>query len=81
MAKLSFLDFFRAQWAALPPVPDVDLSAQTVVVTGSNNGLGFEAAKHFARLRPKHLVLVCRSRDKGEQAIRGRPRCCNGTRQ
>jgi retinol dehydrogenase 12 len=72
MAKFSFLGFLRSQWTKLPPVQAVDLTDQTVVVTGSNVGLGFEAAKHFAKMGPKHLVLACRSKQKGEAAITGK---------
>jgi retinol dehydrogenase-12 len=71
MPNPTFLDFVRSQWTRLPPVESVDLSGQTVVVTGSNTGLGLEAVKHFARMGPKHLVIVCRSQSKGEQAVDG----------
>jgi retinol dehydrogenase 12 len=71
MAKFSFLQFVRSQWTKLPPLPSVDLAGQTVVVTGSNVGLGYEAAKHFAKMGPKHLVLAVRSKAKGEAAIAG----------
>jgi retinol dehydrogenase-12 len=71
MGKFTFLGFVRSQWTKLPPVQAVDLSQQTVVITGANVGLGFEAAKHFAKMKPKHLVIVCRSKSKGETAITG----------
>jgi retinol dehydrogenase-12 len=71
MAKFTFLQYVRSQWTQLPPAQIVDLSRQTVVVTGSNTGLGLEAAKYFARMDPEHLVLVCRSQPKGEKAIDG----------
>jgi retinol dehydrogenase 12 len=71
MAKFSFLQFVRSQWTKLPPLPSVDLAGQTVVVTGSNVGLGYEAAKHFAKMGPKHLILAVRSKSKGEAVIAG----------
>jgi len=47
----------------------VDLTGKTVVVVGANVGLGFEAAKHFASMNPKRLVLACRSQEKGQAAV------------
>jgi retinol dehydrogenase-12 len=71
MGQFTVLGFIRSQWAKLPPIERVDLSEHTVVITGANVGLGFEAAKHFARMAPKHLVIVCRSKAKGEAALNG----------
>lgn len=39
-------------------------------VTGSNTGLGLEAARHFAKLKCSRLILAVRSTDKGENAKR-----------
>jgi NAD(P)-dependent dehydrogenase (short-subunit alcohol dehydrogenase family) len=44
-----------------------DCSDQTVVVTGANSGLGYEATKAFAR-KGATVVMACRSTDRGEQA-------------
>jgi len=44
-----------------------DCSDRTVVVTGANSGLGFEATKAFAR-KGATMVMACRSLDRGEQA-------------
>jgi len=51
------------------PVEYVDLTGKTVVIVGANVGLGFEAAKHFASMNPKRLVLGCRSQEKGQAAL------------
>ena len=50
MTKLSILAFLEEQFAAPVPLVTADLSGKIVVVTGSNTGLGFEAAKHFSSM-------------------------------
>jgi NAD(P)-dependent dehydrogenase (short-subunit alcohol dehydrogenase family) len=45
-----------------------DLSGRTVLVTGANGGIGFEAASVFASLGA-HVVLGCRDAQRGEQAL------------
>ena len=51
-----------------PPYPTTKLSGQTVIVTGSNVGLGLEAARHFVRLDAKKVILAVRTPEKGEIA-------------
>ena len=67
--KLSFFDFLREQLTTVPPVEHEDLSGKTVVVIGANIGLGFEAAKRFARMNPDRIILGCRSKERGEAAV------------
>ena len=45
-----------------------DLSGKTVIVTGGNSGIGFEALRQFAR-KGASAVLACRDRGKGQAAI------------
>jgi NAD(P)-dependent dehydrogenase (short-subunit alcohol dehydrogenase family) len=45
----------------------VDLSGRRVLVTGANSGIGFESALGLADLGAE-VVLLCRSRERGEQA-------------
>ncbi|MFD1588010.1 oxidoreductase [Halorientalis brevis] len=50
-----------------------DLTGKTVIVTGANSGLGFEATKQFAASGAT-VVVACRSTERGESAadeIRG----------
>ncbi len=44
-----------------------DLTGKTILVTGGNSGLGFEAVKVFS-LKSAHVVMACRSVNKGEVA-------------
>jgi NAD(P)-dependent dehydrogenase (short-subunit alcohol dehydrogenase family) len=51
-----------------------DLSGKTIVITGANSGLGYEAAMALAG-RGAHVVLACRDQAKGraaEEQIRAR---------
>ncbi|KAL2135937.1 hypothetical protein VTI74DRAFT_6165 [Chaetomium olivicolor] len=50
------------------PYPSTNYAGQTIVITGSNTGLGKEAARHYARLGASKLILAVRSVDKGEAA-------------
>ena len=45
-----------------------DLSGKTILVTGGNSGLGFEAVKAFAG-KGAHVILACRSVIKGNDAV------------
>ena len=68
--KKSACDFFREQRTPIPPLTRADLIGQTVVVTGANTGLGFEACLHFAKMGPGKLVLACRNEAKGREAMK-----------
>jgi NAD(P)-dependent dehydrogenase (short-subunit alcohol dehydrogenase family) len=54
----------NSKWTA-DSIPD--LSSKTVVVTGGNSGIGYEAALEFAR-KGARTVLACRSVDKAQGA-------------
>lgn len=45
-----------------------DQSGKTIIVTGANTGIGFEAAAVLAA-KGARVLLACRSRDKGEAAM------------
>ncbi|WP_343561672.1 oxidoreductase [Kiloniella sp. b19] len=44
-----------------------DLSGKTFVITGANSGIGFEAARYLGE-KGGDIVMLCRSREKGEAA-------------
>lgn len=45
-----------------------DLTGKVIIVTGANSGIGYEAAKEFARKGAK-TILACRSMDKAQTAF------------
>ena len=64
----ALLTFMRSQLFVTPPYPKHDFSGQTVIVTGSNVGLGLEAARHFTRLNAAKVILGVRDLGKGDKA-------------
>ena len=44
-----------------------DLTGKTIIITGGNSGLGFEAAKALSR-KGATVIIACRSTEKGEAA-------------
>jgi len=69
MAPKPFTSFLRDQWAHLPDTYE-DLTGKTVIVVGANVGLGYEAAKKFAKMNPGRLILACRNKEKGDNAVK-----------
>ncbi|MCJ1301959.1 hypothetical protein MMC08_004760 [Hypocenomyce scalaris] len=67
--SLSFVaEFIYEQLFLSLPYPQTSFSGQKIIVTGSNVGLGFEAALHFTRLSAAKVVLAVRNLEKGEAA-------------
>lgn len=64
---MSLIEGLRAQLQSIP-VPTHSFAGQTIIVTGSNTGLGLEAARHFVRLDAARVILAVRSVKKGEDA-------------
>lgn len=64
------LSFIYTQFLVSFPSPTFDYKGKTVIVTGSNVGLGKEAARHFTRLGASTVILAVRSMEKGEAAKR-----------
>lgn len=62
--------FLYSQFFVTPPAPTASFQGKTVIVTGSNTGLGYEAALHIARLGAQRLILAVRTFSKGDEARR-----------
>ncbi|KAK0215090.1 hypothetical protein IW262DRAFT_1300324 [Armillaria fumosa] len=69
MAPRTHEQVVAEQTGPVPAVVTADLSEKTLVLIGANTGLGFEAAKHFARMNPARLVLTARNEVKGRKAL------------
>ena len=65
-----FSSFIYSQMFVTLPIPIKDFSGQTVIITGSNTGLGFEATRHVARLNASLIIMAVRNVSKGEVAKR-----------
>lgn len=58
----------NSQLFVTPQLPAHDFSGQTIIITGSNTGLGLETARHLLSLHCSHLILAVRNTSKGEEA-------------
>ncbi|KAI9706194.1 MAG: hypothetical protein M1820_004955 [Bogoriella megaspora] len=68
-ATISYIFGFVYQQLIYKPIyPTADLSGQTIVITGSNVGLGLDAAQHIVRLKASKVILAVRTESKGEHA-------------
>ena len=61
-------EWLRDQLFLTLPYPSETATGQTVIVTGANVGLGFEAARFFVRLGAAKVILAVRDQEKGEEA-------------
>lgn len=67
--SVSFLmKFISDQLFTSLPYPSTPHTDQTIIVTGANVGLGFEAARHYVRLGAAKVILAVRTVEKGETA-------------
>ena len=62
------MGFLYSQLFVTPPYPAHDFTGQTILVTGSNVGLGLEAARHFARMGAAKVIIAVRNVTAGEEA-------------
>ena len=66
--------FFKRQLFSSPPVikqGDANLAGKTIIITGSNTGLGLECARQLLDLGLTRLILAVRNEAKGEAARTG----------
>ncbi|KAI9714783.1 MAG: hypothetical protein M1820_000072 [Bogoriella megaspora] len=63
-----FVNFLYSQLLVQLPVPTSSFTYQTIIVTGSNTGLGFEAARYFLKLNASLVILAVRNETKGKKA-------------
>lgn len=65
----SVLSFFYSQFFVTPSLdPSTTFAGQTIIVTGSNIGLGRDAARQLAYLGASRVIIAVRSLSKGEEA-------------
>ena len=64
------MGFLHSQLFVTPVYPTASCAGQTIIVTGSNVGLGKEAVRHFARLGASKVILAVRNTRAGEEAKR-----------
>ncbi|KAI0147780.1 hypothetical protein GGR57DRAFT_515507 [Xylariaceae sp. FL1272] len=50
------------------PYPTHSFASQVIIVTGSNTGLGLEAARHFVRLGAAKVIITSRSITRAQEA-------------
>ncbi|EGP83524.1 uncharacterized protein MYCGRDRAFT_49497 [Zymoseptoria tritici IPO323] len=63
-----YAQFFRGQLCQTPTLPETSFAGKTVVITGANQGLGYDSARQLIDLNVSTLVLGCRDLSKGEAA-------------
>src|SRR5712664_3243394 len=63
-----FASFLYSQLFVSLPKPTKAFTGQTIIVTGSNTGLGLEAARHLSHLNSSLIILAVRNLAKGEAA-------------
>ncbi|KAL4930747.1 uncharacterized protein BDV17DRAFT_289592 [Aspergillus undulatus] len=79
---MGFPTFVYNQLWVKPTLPDVSFADQTIIITGSNSGLGLETARHLANLSASKVILAVYNTVSGESArqdIESTSGCAPGT--
>ncbi|KAK6601161.1 short-chain dehydrogenase reductase family [Botrytis cinerea] len=58
----------HSQFVVKVPEPITSFEGKTIIITGGNTGLGFEAAKYYLKLKASRVILACRSLEKADKA-------------
>jgi NAD(P)-dependent dehydrogenase (short-subunit alcohol dehydrogenase family) len=66
--SLPVLAFFRSQLHTKLPISTTSFAGKTVIITGSNTGMGLEAARHIVHLGATKVILAVRSTSRGDAA-------------
>ncbi|KAK0620803.1 putative short-chain dehydrogenase/reductase family protein [Immersiella caudata] len=61
-------EHLTGQFLTKIPIPSRPFTSQAILITGSNTGMGLEAARHFVRLDAAKVILAVRSLEKGQKA-------------
>ncbi|KAK7937301.1 short-chain dehydrogenase reductase family [Apiospora aurea] len=62
------MGFLYSQFFKIPSYPTGSYQGKTIVITGSNTGLGKEAARHYIRMGSSRMILAVRNLDQGHEA-------------
>ncbi|KAI9714566.1 MAG: hypothetical protein M1812_006371 [Candelaria pacifica] len=65
---MSFLTDVKTQFTSKPSLPTTLFTNRTIIITGSNTGLGKEAVRHFVSLNASRVIMAVRSIPKGQLA-------------
>ena len=68
--SLPYGHFIRSQLCLKLPTSTKSFAGQTIIVTGSNTGIGLEAARHIVRLGAAKVILAVRSCERGTAAAK-----------
>ncbi|OKL57094.1 hypothetical protein UA08_07577 [Talaromyces atroroseus] len=52
-----------------PTPPGTTVQGKTILITGGNSGMGFEAARQFLSLKASRIIITARDKTRGENAV------------